>query len=221
MKNADLAKIQLFHGFTEEHLSEALRVFHAQPRNYRKDQIILHEGSQTDVMGIILSGSVTIERDDYLGNRSILAHISAGEYFAETYAFVEHVPLMINVVANEDCEILFLNLGRIRASELSSFPWYPLLLVNLLTIATKKNIELSERSFHVFPKTVRGRIYSYLTAMSHQKQSPEFEIPFNRQQMADYLNLDRSALSRELCKMRDEGLILFQKNHFKLLKTEL
>ena len=220
MKKTDLSQIQLFRGFTETQLSEALHALEAKTRKFRKDSVILHEGSITDVMGIIRSGSVTIERVDYLGNRSILAHNSAGQYFAETYALMDRTPLMIDVVANEDCEILFLNLKKIQASKLSSFAWYPLLLVNLLTISTKKNIELSERSFHVFPKTVRGRVYSYLTATSRLKQSPEFDVPFNRQQMADYLNLDRSALSKELCRMRDEGQIEFRKNHFKLLKPE-
>lgn len=217
MKMEYLSKVQLFRNFTADHLQEALHAFEAKKRHYPKDSVILHEGNPTDVMGIILSGSVTIERIDYLGNRNILAHNSAGQYFAETYAFMHETPLMIDVVANEDCEVLFLNLKKIHAPEFSSYAWYPLLLVNLLTISTRKNIELSERSFHIFPKTVRGRVYSYLTATSNQTQSSEFDIPFNRQQMADYLNLDRSALSKELCKMRNEGLIEFRKNHFKLL----
>ena len=95
--------------------------------------------------------------------------------------------------------------------------WHSAFIINLLKISNRKNLELSKRNFHTFSKHIRSRVLSYLIAQSRQRKALAFDIPFNRQQMADYLNLDRSALSNELCKMRDDGLILFHKNHFQLL----
>lgn len=171
----------------------------------------------TDYMGIVLHGSTRIERIDYQGNRSILAHIGEGEIFAESYALLSQAPLMVDVVANSDCQILFLNLKRAECAEAKAASWYSTLIMNLLKISNRKNLALSSRSFHTFSSHVRGRILSYLQAQAIQHASYSFDIPFNRQQMADYLNVDRSALSNELCKMRDEGLLVFRKNHFELM----
>ena len=163
----------------------------------------------------VLEGSVTIERIDYQGNKNILGINSAGQVFAESYAMTGK-PLMIDVTANEDCRIFFLDIQQLKANPVQR-PWVTRLLFNLVMISSRKNLELSGRSFHTVSKQIRGRVLSYLTAVSHEKGCRSFEIPLNRQQMADYLNLDRSALSGELSKMRDEGLISFHKNHFELL----
>ena len=164
-------------------------------------------------MGMVLSGSVTVESTDVWGNRTILARLNAGEFFAEVYALLGEV-LLVDVRAVEDCRILFLTLsGMERHSE----AWAVKLFRNLLTISVRKNLALSGRSFHTAPKTVRGRVMAYLNTMSLQSHSRTFSILFDRQQMADYLNLDRTALSKELSKMRDEGLIAFRKNRFEIL----
>ena len=120
---------------------------------------------------------------------------------------------MVDAVAAEDCEVLFLHTGALSDSRVPAGV-RGTLLHNLLTVSMRKNLGLSQRIFCTTPKTVRGRLLTYFSAQAAKADSPEFEIPFNRQQMADYLNLDRSALSKELGRMRDEGLLEFEKNHF-------
>ena len=133
---------------------------------------------------------------------------------SQTYAILPEEPLLVDVTANEDSRVLYLKTGSLRRFFGSSSGWACKMTANLLTISAHKNLHLSGRSFHISPKSVRGRIMAYLNTVSLQKRSKEFDIPFDRQQLADYLNLDRTALSKELGKMQKEGLILTRKSHF-------
>ena len=204
----------LFRGITETEIASALDALRAQEVAYAKGAVILRAGETTDRMGMVLEGSVTIESADMWGNRTILALLEEGQFFAEVYALLPGEILLVDALAVEDCRILFLCLN---GAEDVNAPWTLKLLQNLLLISARKNLSLSERSFHTAPKTVRGRIMAYLNTVSLQRHSRNFMIPFDRQQMADYLNLDRTALSKELGKMRDEGLISFRKNRFEIL----
>ena len=132
---------------------------------------------------------------------------------------LEDEPLLVDVMANEDCCILFLNIKKSLSPSKSPESWNYNFIQNLLVISSRKNLILSGRSFHTAPKTIRGRVMSYLNAMSLQKWAKEFDIPFDRQQLADYLNLERSALSKELGRMQKEGIISTRKRHFKLLTS--
>ena len=209
-----LQKSMLFRGLTGDEISAALDFLHAEVRKFKKGAGILHAGSTTDRMGLVLEGSVTIENNDMWGNRTILSHIGKGQFFAETYAYLPNEPMLVDVVANENCRILFLRIGSLQRSSSLSGPWFMAFVSNLLSITAHKNLTLSGRSFHTAPKTIRGRVMSYLNTVSLQNGSHEFDIPFDRQQLADYLNLERSALSKELGKMRRDGLISVRKNHF-------
>lgn len=142
-----------------------------------------------------------------------------GQFFAETYGLFADEPLLVDVVANEDCRVLFLRIGALRSMVSDRSVWTSKIVTNLLTISAHKNLMLSGRSFHTAPKTIRERVMSYLNSVSIQRGKTEFDIPFDRQQMADYLNLERTALSKELRKMKDDRLIDFHKNHFVLQKT--
>ena len=213
--NSDiLQKSLLFHGMTQEEISAVLSFFHAEEKQYRKGAEIFHAGALTDRMGLVLEGSVTIENNDLWGNRTILSHVGKGQFFAETYAYLSGEPMLVDVVANENCRILFLRIGSLHRSFPSGGSCVMPFLSNLLSISAHKNLALSGRSFHTAPKTIRGRVMSYLNTISLQKGIREFDIPFDRQQLADYLNLERSALSKELGKMRRDGLITVRKNHF-------
>ncbi len=128
--------------------------------------------------------------------------------------------MLVDVTASEDCRILFLRSGRIQSLKSSLEPWALKYITNLLMISMHKNLILSGRSFHTAPKTIRGRVMAYLNSVSLQMHSREFDIPFDRQQLADYLNLERSALSKELGKMQKDGLVSCRKNHFIILQTE-
>ena len=169
--------------------------------------------------GIITSGSINIENIDLWGNRNILNHIPQGQVFAETYAICK-MPMMVDAVAGEDCSVLFLNMDKLLDWSNLDKSWYPKFLHNMLLMSTNKNLGLSNRIFCTSSKNIRSRVMTYLSSEAVKSGSMDIVIPFNRQQMADYLNLERSALSKELGKMRDEGILEFRKNRFRLFRLE-
>ncbi len=215
MNYIELGKKLLFQGMVENEIAECMTSLTATEKNYKKGTSILRAGEITDRMGMVLSGSVTIESNDVWGNCTILSHVETGQFFAETYAMLPGEIMLVDVKANEGCRILFLNIGHILGST-ESVPWKEKFLKNLLRISASKNLTLSRRSFHTSPKSCRGRLLSYLNTVSLQAHSTEFDIPFNRQQLADYLNLERTNMSKELTRMQKDGIIECRKNHFKL-----
>lgn len=212
MENHLLLQTPLFRGMTEVELEKALHALNAVERGYQKGAVVLRAGESTTRMGLVLSGGVTIESCDPWGKRTILSHVGSGQLFAESYALLQDEPMRVDVCVSEDCRILFLSPAGLQCAE----PWAVKATRNLLTITAGKNLALSLRSFHTAPKTVRERVTAYLNAEALRQRKREFDIPFDRQQLADYLNLDRSALSKELGKMRADGLIECRKNHFVL-----
>ncbi len=185
--------------------------------SFTKGAIIFRSGQIVSELGIVVKGSVNIESLDLSGSKAILSNIGSSQIFAETYAFC-HEPMMVDAIAGKDCEILFVNIQALLKENNSNRSWYAKLLKNLLNIAAHKNLTLSNRIFCTAPKTIRGRLLTYLANLSAKQKSQSLTLPFNRQQLADYLNLDRSALSKELGKMRNEGLISFHKNAITLLQ---
>ena len=204
----------LFNGFDETEVNNLLGSLNAREKRFRKGAMIFHSGDVISTLCFVITGSVTIESNDMWGNRTILNLVSKGQFFAESYALLPDEPLLVDVCANEDCTIVYLDMKSIgRLDESMRVK----LLANLLTITTRKNLHLSSRSFHTAPRQVRGRIMAYLNTVSVQKNSREFDIPFDRQQLADYLNVERSVLSNELSKMQRDRLIRCRKNHFEIM----
>ena len=220
MDTRQLQQSMLFRGMTELEITKALQVLAAHEKSFQKGETLLIAGTITERMGLVLEGSVTIESNDAWGNRTIISHVGQGQVFAETYALLENEPMLVDVTASEDCRVFFLRSGRIQSLKNSLEPWALKYITNLLTISMHKNLILSGRSFHTAPKTIRGRVMAYLNSVSLQKHSREFDIPFDRQQLADYLNLERSALSKELGKMQKDKLIFCKKNHFLIRQTD-
>lgn len=220
MDMQQLQKTVIFRGMSEREITDALSVLQAIEKKYKKGAIIFHAGMTTACAGLVLEGSVTIERNDMWGNRTILSHVGSGQCFAETYALLDDEPMLVDVSANEACRILFFKINAFAKDVQRMKAWQVKFIANLLIISSHKNLALSERSFHTSPKTVRARIMAYLHTVSLQQNKREFDIPFDRQQLADYLNLDRSALSKELGKMRADGIIDFHKNHFKVIAKD-
>ncbi len=219
MEKTASTPIQLFRGMTADELA-ALRAAHCiRVQRYGKNALIYHAGRVVHEIGIVQSGSVNVESNDLWGNKSILSHVEAGQAFAETYALCGE-PLMVDVAAAEPCEILWLDLVPMLQQQNTAASWYPKFLHNLLLLSMQKNLALSQRIRCTTPKSARGRLLTYLSAQAVRAGSTHFSIPFDRQQLADYLNLDRSALSKELGKMRDDGLIRCRKNEFELCGTE-
>ncbi len=207
----------LFKGFDDSEITQLLKALKAAEKKYRKGSMIFSSGEITDKLCFVTAGSVTVESNDMWGNRTILNLVGKGQFFAESYALLPDVPMLVDVFAAEDCSIVFLSMRSLSALNETV---KSRLLTNLLDITTRKNLHLSSRSFHTAPRQVRGRIMAYLNTVSVQKQSHEFDIPFDRQQLADYLNVERSVLSNELSKMQRDGLIKCHKNHFEINNKE-
>lgn len=204
----------IFQNITDKDWNEMRQHALLRESSYEKNAVIFHTGQMTEEIGVVVNGCIHIENIDLLGNKSILSDISAGQVFAETYAFCEE-PLMVDVVAAADSTILFLNVKKMLLPQYNLYHWQTTMRNNLLISAMHKNLILSQRIFCTTSKTIRGRILTYLSAQAlKQNNARSFEIPFDRQQLADYLNVDRSALSKELGKMQEEGIITFRKNFF-------
>lgn len=212
-----LTKTEIFAGATEEEVSSMLNCLSAKKKKYQKDEIIFHAGDIVSSIGVMLKGNALIENDDIWGNRSVLDYVKEGQIFAETYACALDEKLMVNVIAMSDCEVLFLDVRKILKVCPNACEFHQNLVQNLLAISAQKNLNLSRRIFHTSSKTIRGRLLSY-QAMEREKE--EFDIPYNRQQLADYLGVDRSAMSNELGKMQKDGLIEVKRNHFRILDVD-
>lgn len=215
-----LSNTNLFRGTTPEEVESMLSCLMTEQKTYRKGEVIYRAGDVAYKIGMVLSGSVSVEHDDLWGNKSILDKVGPGRIFAETYACAPGEPLMVTVVAAENTSVLFLDVSRTLQTCSSACDHHGKLIRNLLTISSIKNLTLSRRIFHTSAKSIRGRLLSYLSFQATHEGSREFDIPFNRQQLADYLSVDRSALSNELGKMQREGLITVHKNHF-CIKSDL
>ena len=184
------------------------------------DEIIFHAGDIVSSIGVMLKGNALIENDDIWGNRSVLDYVKEGQIFAETYACALDEKLMVNVIAMSDCEVLFLDVRKILKVCPNACEFHQNLVQNLLAISAQKNLNLSRRIFHTSSKTIRGRLLSYLSYQAMEREKEEFDIPYNRQQLADYLGVDRSAMSNELGKMQKDGLIEVKRNHFRILDVD-
>lgn len=215
MKKNKFFVFDVFKSIDENEMNEITSLGCVRKMKYEKDDVIFHTGEVTNEFGIITSGSVNIENIDLWGNRNILNHIPQGEVFAETYA-ISKTPMMVDAVAGTRCEIVFFSMEKLLDRENTGKSWYAKILHNMLTISANKNIGLSNRIFCTSAKNVRSRVMTYLSSEAVKSGSTEILIPFNRQQMADYLNVERSALSKELGRMRDEGILEFRKNRFRL-----
>lgn len=206
----------LFRGFTDPEWSCLFSLPTLRRRTFDRQTAIFHSGDHISEIGIVLSGSVRIEANDPWGNRTLLSRVEPGQIFGESYALTRS-PLMVDVIAAEASEILFLPAALFLDDTLTG-SFLQKLRQNMMLLSLQKNLTLSTRIFCTSPKTIRGRLSVYFTRQCSLTGSTEFDIPFNRNELADYLNLDRSALSKELGKMKDEGLLTFRKNHFQILK---
>ena len=216
---AEMFSLPLFRGISETGRASLVSSGWLRTCSFEKNQTIYHMGDRVSELGIVLSGSVFVENTDLLGNRSILSKITPGQVFAETYAFCRE-PMMVNVTAAEASTVLFFNLRNLKTAD-GDDAWLSQLRSNMLRISMQKNLTLSNRIFCTTPKTIRERVLVYLSAQSAKTGADTFTIPFDRQGLADYLNLDRSALSKELGKMQKEGILEFHKNKFTLRHPSL
>lgn len=187
--------------------------------DFPKGTVIFRAGERTEEFGILLNGTVHIENIDWWGNRMILHGIAAGEAFGETYALCG-VPLMVDVTAVQDSRVLLVNLQILLHAGRKPTSWQSKLTHNLLLLCSRKNLAWSSRVLCISAKGIRARVMAYLSAEAMRCKSRELVVPFDRQQMADYLNVERSALSKELGRMQREGILTFRKNRFYLHRMQ-
>ena len=214
-----LSKTALFRGTTPQEVENILSCLGSKCQSFTKGDMIYRTGDVVTSLGIVLSGSVLIESNDLWGNTTVLDSIGQNRIFAETYACALGEPLMVDVVAAEPAEVLFINVEQVLKVCTHTCDYHNKLIRNLLSISAQKNLHLSRKIFHTVPKSIRGRLLSYLSHQAVHHGSNQFTIPFNRQQLADYLNVDRSALSNEISKMQKEGLLKVERNYFDLRKS--
>ena len=186
-------------------------------KQYKKGETIFHAGEKARAMGLVVSGAVEIVRDDYWGNRQILGKARPGELFGESYACMPDEIFMISAIASEDTEVLFMEVGKILTTCSSACEFHSRLIHNLLYILAGKNLMLTRNIDHMGKRSIREKVMAYLSFQAEMHRSNTFEIPFNRQQFADYLAIDRSALSAELSRMQKDGIIEYEKSRFMIL----
>ena len=206
----------LFSGISAEEASAMLSCLQAEKKDFPKEAFLLHAGDTAESIGLILSGSILVIQEDIWGNRNILSKAGPGQTFAAAYACASGSVLNVNVFAETPVTALFLNVKRILNVCPSACTHHSRIIRNLLSDLAEKNLRFSEKLTHMSQRTTRDKLMSYLSAEAQRLGTYEFDIPFSRQQLADYLGVERSGLSLELGKMRSEELLDFHKNHFAL-----
>lgn len=206
----------IFSGISEEETEKMLHCLEVRPETFQKDEYIMREGDRVEAFGLVITGKVMIIQEDFWGNRNILAAVGEGQCFAETFACSPGAVLNVSVIAQTDVQVLFLNVKRILTTCPSTCSHHSRMIRNLLSELAEKNLRLNEKITHLGQRSRRAKILSYLSAEAQRHGSAEFDIAFSRQQLADYLSVDRSGLSMELSRMQGEGLLEYRKNHFVL-----
>ena len=213
-----LTACSLFAGIEPAEIAGVLTCLSPRRQDYERGQYILHAGDCTDCIGLVLSGSVFIMQEDIWGNRNIVSSALPGQTFAAAFACAESARLNVSCVAEDTCSVLFLDVRRVLTTCSNACEHHSRIIRNLLGELAKKDLQLNEKLTHMGQRTTRGKLMSYFSSQVRHCGSREFDIPFSRQQLADYLAVERSGLSLELGKMRDEGILEFYKNSFRLLR---
>lgn len=205
---------QLFSGVSEDELTAMLSCLKAEKKDFPKEAFVLRAGDAADSIGLVLSGNILVIQEDIWGNRNILSKAGAGQTFAAAYACAPGSVLNVSVMTETPVTAMFLNVRRILTVCPSACSHHSRIIRNLLGEMAEKNLRLSEKLTHMGQRSTRAKLMSYLSSEAQRLGKYEFDIPFSRQQLADYLAVERSGLSLELGKMRSEGLLDFHKSHF-------
>lgn len=212
-----LQSSQLFEGIEPGQIQILLGCLHAAVNTYQKGEFILHRGEPTRRMGIVLEGTAHIIKEDFWGNRVILGPSGPGQLFAESYACLGSENLAVSVVAATTARVMFLDVVSLFQSCTTACDFHTRMIRNLTRVLAGRNLMLTQKVEHMAQKTTREKLLSYLSAESIRQSSLSFDIPFDRQQLADFLCVERAAMSVELSKLQKEGLLVTKRNHFELL----
>ncbi len=207
----------MFAGVGDDQILSMLSCLNARLHVYQKGEYVLRQGEHVRDILVLVEGNLHIQNDDYWGNRSILGQIAVGEMFGEAYVAPESGAILNDVIAVEDSVVIFFDVKRILTTCSSACCFHATVVQNMFFAISEKNRKLVQKLGHMSKRSTREKLISYLSQEAKGHNSSHFVIPFNRQQLADFLSVDRSAMSNELGKMRDEGLLVFEKNQFQLL----
>ena len=212
-----LSKCDLFADIDPADIPGMLTCLGASVRSAGKNMEILAEGESAAFVGILLSGSAHIARQDYYGSRSIVGSVAPGELFAESFACAGVQAMPVSVIANEPCEVMFIHCRRITVGCSNACGFHSRLIYNLLGIVARRNLEFHQKLEITANRTTREKLMAYLLLQAKEKDTDTFEIPYDRQALADYLGVERSAMSAELSKLKKDGIIDFQRSRFTVL----
>lgn len=215
-----LMQCPLFAGVRRDDLGAMLSCLGARSISFRKGEILMREGDPARDVGVVLTGAVRLERSDYWGNRSIVAHIGPRQVFAESYACADVAAMPVSVAADADGTALLLDCRRISFTCTSACAFHSRVVRNLLRLVAEKNLVFDQKIQITSRRTTREKLLAYLYSQAKLRGSDSFTIPYDRQELADYLEVDRSGLSSEISKLRREGILESEKNNFRLLKKE-
>lgn len=208
---------ELFFEFSDENLLSILNCLGATIKKYNKNDKIFGIGDTVSSIGIVLNGTISIAKYNVDGNRNVVGNIEKSKMFGEVFACRDNKESLVEVAANSNCEVLFIDIEKILSSCTSTCSFHTKLIKNMIKVIANKNIELNQKLDIISARTIRDKVLFYFDIMMKSIKSKKFTIPFNRDELADFLNVNRSSLSRELCNMRDEGLIKFDKNRFEVI----
>lgn len=212
-----LKRTNLFAGVGSEDISAMLHCLQARLVTFEKGEYVFHEGEHLHHITVLVKGKLLIQQDDFWGNRNIIHVVRIGEMFGEAYVAPESGLLPNDVVAEEDSAVIFFDIRKILTVCSSVCRFHTMVIQNLFFAISEKNRTLVQKITHMSKRSTRAKLLSYLSEEAKRQNKSQFTIPFTRQQLADFLCVDRSAMSNELGKMRDEGILQFEKNRFMLL----
>ena len=207
----------LFQGIDEEHLLKMLPCRDAKVISFDKKYTVFAEGSPARYVGILLSGALQIVQIDYYGNRSILSNVKPSEVFGEEFACADLPSLPVSVIASEPSEVMLIECSRILHTCSNNCGFHQQLIFNMMKNLANKTIRFHQKIEVVSQRSTRDKLLTYLSQEAKKKDSNSFEIPYDRQELADYLEIERSGLSVEISKLKKEGIIESHKKHFELL----
>lgn len=206
----------VFYGMNDEELKGLLECFHARVRKYQKEEMIIRQGDIISNIYLILDGGVNIEKDSYWGRRIIISRLGKNQNLALSFVGSKNVESSVDAITVEETLVLILSYEKCTSMCQNACTRHKVLINNLFQILSKENIELIQKIENVSQKTIRDKVLTFLSNEAQKNHSNQFDIKFNRQDLADYLNVDRSAMSFELSKLQKERLIKYNKNHFEL-----
>jgi len=207
----------LFQGVEENDLEAMLNCLGATERKYKKNDVILLAGTKVTSVGIVAEGNAQITRDDAEGNRAILSELEKADLFAEAYVAAGAVEVPITVIATSDCRVVWIPFSKIVGTCSTACGFHRTLVQNMMRVIAMKSIWMNEKMRILSCKTTKEKLMTYLSDYSERVGKNKFKIPFSRSELADFLSVDRSAMSRELSRLRDEGYLKYHKNEFELL----